>query len=369
MILLKIINESIAQAIHQLLSNKLRSFLSLLGITIGIFSIIAVKSAVDSLEDNIRGSLNKLGNDVVYINKFSWTEPPHNSWWKILRRPTPNHDDFKMIKKRAKTAEMVTYSVGLGSKTVKYLSYSVDNAEIIGVTDKYNEMFNIEFDQGRFFSPSEYYYASNKVVIGFTVAEELFGNIEPIGKKVKVMGKKMEVIGVIAKAGEDLFNPVNFDEAVILSYGVAKTMANLKSKYLLSSTVNVKAKEGITMDQMKDELTGLLRSFRSLSPKDEDNFSMNQLTMLSSMLDSVFGVLNIAGLIIGIFAIIVGMFSVANIMFVSVKERTNIIGIKKALGAKNYIIVMEFLIAIRFCQMKLISSMKLKAPVHSCDFF
>ena len=350
MILLKLINESISQAIHQLISNKLRSFLSLLGITIGIFCIIAVKSAVDSLEDNIRGSFSKLGSNVIYVNRFAWAEPPHNNWWKILRRPSPDFEDYKAIKKRSKTADMISMSVGLGSKTLKYLSFSVENVDLLGVTDLYNEMFNIEFEKGRFFSSSEYYYSSPKVVIGYTVAEELFGNIEPIGKKIKVMGKKMEIIGIVKKSGKDLINPVNFDEVILLPYGIAKTMANLKSKYNFSSTINVKAAENVSMTQMKDELTGILRSHRRLKPTEEDDFSLNQLTMLSAMLDGFFKVLNIAGLIIGIFAIFVGMFSVANIMFVSVKERTNIIGIKKALGAKNYIIVMEFLIeAIILC--------------------
>ena len=350
MILLKIFYESIVQAFQQLAGNKLRSFLSLLGITIGIFCIISVQSAVDSLEDNIRGSFEKLGNDVIYIQKFSWAEDPKMNYWKYFRRPAPNYLDFEILDKKMRTAAICAFQIVVGSKTVKYRSNSVERVALIGMTYDYGEMFDFKFDKGRYLSPTEYHYGSPKAVVGYTVAEELFGAIEPIGKEVKLMGRKVEIIGVLEKTGQDIISINNFDEAVFISYELAKKMANVKTNSPFGTLISVKAAENISIDELKDEATGVLRSHHRLQPKEADDFSLNELSLLSNILDVLFTTLNRAGWLVGIFAILVGMFSVANIMFVSVKERTNIIGIKKALGAKRYIILLEFLIeAIILC--------------------
>jgi len=343
--LLKVFSESIAQALQQLRGNKLRSFLSLLGITIGIFCIIGVQSAVDSLESNIRGSFEKLGNDVVYVSKFSWMEDPGQNYWKFMKNPDPDYQDYKRINQKVKSAEMTAFHVFIGMKTAKYLSNSADQIATVAITYDYVDMFSLKFEKGRYFSPNEYHYGSNQCVIGAKVAEELFGPIEPVGKKIKLMGRSLEVIGVLEKNGEDLVSVMNFDEALLISYELGKKMANLKQTQRFGNSVlSVKAASGVSMDELKDELTGVLRANRRLKPKEKDNFAINELSVLSKVLDSFFEVLNSLGWIIGIFAIFIGVFSVANIMFVSVKERTGIIGIKKALGAKRYIILMEFLV-------------------------
>ncbi len=350
-VLSKIIKESIAQAISQLMGNKLRSFLSLLGITIGIFCIIGVQAAVDSLEDNIMDSIKQLGSDVVYVSKFNWMEDPHKDFLKLMRRPNPSFADYKVVNKKVRSAEISCFSVFIGLKTAKYHSSSVERVECFGATYEYGEMFDLSFEKGRYFSTSEYFYGAPKCVLGHTVANELFGNIEPIGKTIRVMGRKLQVIGVLEKSGENLIGILDFDDALLLSYELAKKMANLKSNNAFgNATLSVKAAEGISNEALKDDLTGVLRAHRRLRPKEENNFAMNEISLMQQLFSSIFGVLNVIGLIIGIFAILVGVFSVANIMFVSVKERTNIIGIKKALGAKRYIILLEFLIeAIILC--------------------
>jgi putative ABC transport system permease protein len=345
----KIIYEGIAQALSQLRGNKMRSFLSLMGISIGIFSIIGVLSAVDSLEDNVRGSLEKLGNDVIYIKKWPWADVS-DEWWTYLKRPNPSHEDFEVVKARTKSAQLASFHVVIGFKTIKYQSSSVDRCVLIGTSLDFEKMFKLEFESGRFFSPSEYYYGSNKILLGFEVAEELFGNIDPIGKQVKLSGRKYEVIGVIKKSGKDLLNPLDFDDCLLVSYNNARGLANLKAKQIFDTSVTVKAAQGVTISQLKDEVKGIMRAHHRLKPKERDDFALNELSMISSIFDSFFGVLNMLGIVIGIFAIIVGGVSVANIMFVSVKERTNIIGVKKALGAKRYVILLEFLIeAIILC--------------------
>jgi len=215
----------------------------------------------------------------------------------------------------------------------------------------YHKIYDPTIEKGRYFSLSEFQYGSNKVVIGHHIAEELFGSIEPIGKKIKVIGRKMEIIGVIEESGENLIGIMDYDDQLIITYEYARKIANLKSNHAFgNSSLSVKAVKGIPLDQLKDDITGVLRSHHRLKPKQESDFAMNEISMMSQAFDAFFGVLNSIGYVIGGFAILVGMFSVANIMFVSVKERTNIIGIKKALGAKRYVILLEFLIeAIILC--------------------
>lgn len=342
-ILLKVITESALQALQQLTGNKLRSFLSLLGISIGIFCIIGVLSAVDSLEDNVRNSMAKLGNDVIYVKKWPWRDLS-GEWWNYIKRPHPSYEDYELLNDRAKLAKLTAYHVVLGFKTVKYKSSSVDRTVLIAASLEFPDMFSLEFESGRYFSPAEYQYGSNKIILGFKVAEELFGPIEAVGKRIKLMGREFEVIGVIEKAGDDLINPLDFDECILVSYNTGRSLANLKATNVWDATVTIKADEGVNLVDVKDESRGLLRAHRRLKPRQDDDFSLNELSMISSVFDSFFGVLNLLGIIIGAFAILVGVVSVANIMFVSVKERTGIIGVKKALGAKRYIILLEFLI-------------------------
>lgn len=340
----KIISESIAQAQQQLVSNKLRSFLSLLGISIGIFCIIGVTSAVDSLEDNVRGSFDKLGDDVVYVQKIQWGNSDGN-WMKYLRRPNIEYSDYEVLSERVKNAQLTAYNVSLNNRTFKYKSSSVERVELVGITYDFAEMFSFQYDQGRYFSPAEYYFGANKVIIGYNVAKELFGSLDPIGKSVKMAGHKLTVVGVMEESGETLVDIFNFDDAAIISYELAKKIANLKPNHPWgNSSINIKAKEGVDMQDLKDNITWVMRAHRRLRPKEESNFSLNTLSIISNALNGFFKVLNMLGFIIGGFAIFVGVFSVANIMFVSVKERTSIIGVKKALGAKRYIILLEFLI-------------------------
>ena len=344
MMFFKVIYESIVQAFQQLSANKLRSFLSLTGISIGIICIISVLSAVDSLKDNVSSSFEKLGNDVLYIDKMPWNEDPSQNWWKYQRRPEPSFEDLEAIKKKTKLSDLASFSVFIPGRTLKFEGNSVEGAYMAGVTDDYGEIFNLEFEKGRFFTPFEVSTGANRAIIGYVLAEELFGTIEPIGKDIKIKGMDFQVVGVLKKEGNTLINIFQFDEAVLISFNTAKKIINVKSRYTWGTSLNVKAKEGVSLDDLRDEITGILRSERKIKPKEAENFAINQLSMFTKLLEPIFGTMNIVGIFIGGFSILVGMFSVANIMFVSVKERTSIIGIKKALGARQIIILLEFLI-------------------------
>lgn len=340
--------EGISQALIQLQSNKLRTFLSLLGITIGIFCIIAVRSAVSSLETNIRSSFEKLGNDVIYISKMPWAENPHENYWKYFKRPNPEIEDLEAIQDRSETVGAGALSVFIGEKTIKYLSSHLEGAFLIGVTFEYNNILNVNLEKGRWLTEYEYNSGKNVVILGHTMAKELFPHIDPVGKEVRIAGQRFSIIGVIEEAGDDLINPVDFDGVLLIGYNTAKKVANVRSDQLMGTQLMVKAKQGIDLEDMKGEVTGILRNQHRLKPKAEDDFSINELSILSSLLDSFFGVVNLAGVAIGLFAILVGIFSVANIMFVSVKERTSLIGTKMALGAKRATILWEFLVESTF---------------------
>lgn len=349
----RVLAEGGAQAWQQLMGNKLRSFLSLLGVTIGIFCIIGVKSAVDSLEDNIRNSMSTLGNDVIYVEKFSWSEDPGQNYWKWMRRPNFTFAEYEALEEKLRGADKVGYWQFLGAKTAKWKSSSVENAFVLGLTQDCGELFHLEFDnEGRYFSPTEYQNGSDVCILGHRVAEGLFGpNIDATDKEITVSGRRLRIIGVQKEAGKDLLKPFNFDNCILVGYNLARRGFGVREKGGFDRTsLLVKAKPGIDIESMKDEITGVLRGQRRLSPREENNFALNTLSVLSGLFDSIFSTLNVAGFVIGVFALLVGMFSVANIMFVSVKERTNIIGVKMALGAKRWFILLEILIeAIVLC--------------------
>lgn len=349
----RILSEGAAQAWQQLIGNKLRSFLSLLGVTIGIFCVIGVKSAVNSLEDNIRNSMSKLGNDVIYVEKFSWGEDPGANYWKWMRRPNFSFGEYEALRERLSNAEKVGFWQFLSAKTIKWKSSNVENVFFLGITEDCRDLFHLEFEgEGRYFSPVEYQSGSDVCLLGYQIADGLFGpGIDPVGKEINVGGRKLRVLGVLKKSGNDILKPFNFDQCALIGYNLARRGFGVRAKGQFERTsLLVKAKEGVDIETMKDEIIGVLRSQRRIKPAEENNFALNTLSILSGLFDGVFGALNVAGAIIGGFALLVGMFSVANIMFVSVRERTSIIGIKMALGAKRWFILLEILMeAIALC--------------------
>jgi putative ABC transport system permease protein len=351
-IYLKVILESIRQAFSSLIGNKLRTFLSLLGIAIGIFCIIAVLSAVNSLEQSIKGGLGEMGSDVIIIDVMPWAEDPDDNFWKYLKRPVPSYSDYEEAKERLGDKAQFALSAFVDSKTIKYKSSSVEGGFLLATSYEYPEVQNIEIARGRYLTQAEFHNGVNKAIIGHKISEELFQNIEPLGKDIRMFGQKFQVIGVLKEEGDNPFNMFNYDEATWVGYKTAAKYVNLKenNRFAAAKLMYAKVKDEDNFEDFRDELQGTLRQIRRLRPRDEDNFAMNELSMLNDVIDSIFGVLYTAGFVIGFFALIVGMISVANIMFVSVKERTSIIGVKKALGAKKGIILLEFLIeAIILC--------------------
>ncbi len=350
MIFLKLFRESFLFAFDALRQNRLRTMLSLLGVTIGIFTIIAVFSAVDTLRDNLQTSVDKLGSNSVYVEKWPWVGDSSFPWWKYMQRPVSKLKDFNALQRRSQTAEAISYEVSISNRTIKYNSNSIEGAQIYATSHDHDKTWNFDLQDGRYFTEMESRNGAPVTVIGNDIAENLFPGGNAIGKKIKVMGRYVTIIGVFTKEGDDMLG-ISSDKQVLLPLNFARNVIDVQAERYNPSVV-VKGKAGIPVEEVVGELHGLMRSIRSLKPGQDDNFSLNESTMLTAQLDIVFSIINKAGLFIGIFSILVGGFGIANIMFVSVKERTNIIGIQKSLGAKNYFILLQFLIeAIVLCLM------------------
>jgi len=314
--------------------------LSLLGVTIGIFSIISVMTTIDSLERSIRENVSSLGNNTIYVQKWPWTFSSEYPWWKYIKRPLPKMEEADQIKERSVYAGDVAF-VASTNKTVEYEDKAVENTGIMLATFDYGRIRDFKIENGRYFTELESHSGKNVAIIGATISEELYQGASPINKTIKVGGRKVRVIGVFAKEGEDMFNN-SMDQMVLIPVNFGKTMFDVESE-ALNPFICVTAKENVSVEQLVDELAIIMRTIRRLKPVEEDNFALNQASMIAKGLDNIFGIIDLAGWIIGGFAILVGGFGIANIMFVSVKERTRQIGIQKAIGAKSYLILTQFL--------------------------
>jgi putative ABC transport system permease protein len=343
LLLVRLIIESFSFAVNSLKVNKLRTFLSLLGITIGIFAIISVFTVIDSLERYIRQSLDALGNNMVYVQKWPWTPPKGETeypWWKYMNRPSPKVEETDMILRRAKHIENAVFFFGF-NRTVQYENSKIENTEILATSYSLLDCWDLKVSRGRYFTESEMYSGAPVAVIGDEIATNLFETMNPIGRSIKFQGRKFLIIGVYEKKGQDMFG-TSMDKRIHISVQQALSMVDIKNRDR-GQTICIKAKSSSDSEEFVAELEGTMRSIRKLKPMEENDFAINEVSLISNQFDQFFAVFNLAGWIIGGFSIIVGGFGIANIMFVSVKERTKIIGIQKSLGAKRYFILFEFI--------------------------
>jgi putative ABC transport system permease protein len=325
---------------HAIVVNKLRTVLSLLGVTVGIFSIITVFTLVDTMENGLKDSFDILGDDVLFIQKWPWA--PENGkeyeWWKYFQRSQPTMKNMEELSERLESADAVSFQVK-SFKNLEHLNNNLENAVVSAVNYDYYKVIKLDIAEGRYFTPIETDAGRNVCIIGAEIEHSLFPSGGALGKSIKIGGTKADVIGVFQKEGSSLLGS-GFDQSIFIPYGFGSRIIDVKNT---DSVILVKAKEGVSNVQLKDEIMANMRAIRSIRPSEEEDFAVNESSMISSLIDSVFSTVNLVGFIIGIFAILVGGFSIANIMFVSVKERTNIIGIQKALGARNSFILLEFL--------------------------
>jgi putative ABC transport system permease protein len=343
MIYLRLVLESFRFAVQALRANALRTILSLLGVTIGIFAIIAVFTIVDSLERSIRGSMSFVGEKVIYVQKWPWSFGPEYPWWKYFNRPVANLREFRLLEKRLENDNGVAIFWSKNSNTLKSGSNSISDVNVQGISYAFDKVSDVPLAEGRYFTPQEIESARNVILVGADVGTNLFPMQTPVGKEVKLRGRRFKIIGAMERQGENMMGMPTNDKNVLIPYG-AFTRIFPTGRNGLEPAIAVKGQEWDEgLQELEYEIRGIMRSARSLKPRDEDNFALNRAELLADAITGLFNVIGVAGWVIGGFSIIVGGFGIANIMFVSVKERTNIIGIQKSLGAKNFFILFQFL--------------------------
>jgi putative ABC transport system permease protein len=341
---IRLFRESFLFAFEALRVNKLRTFLSLLGITIGIFAIISVFTVTDALEKKIRSDVESLGDNVIYVQKWPWVPEGGDEypWWKYMNRPLPGYKEMGELQKKTDREESIAYVASINGQIIKYSSSSVENTEILCVSHQYEQIKSFDLQEGRYFSEHESASGPPIAMIGADVANALFKGESPLGKQISVRGSKFTIIGVLKKEGSSLVGNSS-DSQIIIPLNYARNLVNLKSD-AMQPYFMVKAKPGVGLPELRDDLRGAMRSIRKLKPREDDDFALNETSLLTNGMKQVFSILGLTGWIIGGFSILVGGFGIANIMFVSVKERTSIIGIQKSLGSKNYFILLQFLV-------------------------
>jgi len=333
--------ESFLFAYNSVVVNKLRTFLSLFGITIGIVSIISVFTVFDWMEGSIRESIASLGDNTIYVEKWPWTSDANIKWWDMIKWPPPSIEDYEAVIKRSSSASAVCYTVS-SSEPVKYRGNMIGETWIMGATHDFENVRSFDIEKGRYFAQSETASGKPVAIIGAEVAEKLFDRIDPVGKEISIDRYKARVIGVFKKEGKGGISDNGMDEGVLVPIDFSRQFINFRNPFL-NSDIMIRGKDNVSVQQLSDEITMILRAARRIGPGEENNFSINRATQITSTLEPVFRGINIAGWIIGGFSILVGGFGIANIMFVSVRERTSIIGIQMALGAKRRWILQQFL--------------------------
>jgi len=346
---LQIISATFVLAWQELKNNKLRTFLSLFGVTIGIFCIIGVLTTVNSLEQNIQDGVKSMGTNTIYIDKWEYGggEDGDYPWWKYVKRPEPKYEEMRLLREKTNTIQNIAFTLTAGGQNLVAGKDMIQNVSIYGVTEDFNNIQPFEIQYGRYLNPADMERGSPSAVLGYENAIKLFGAAElAIGKTVTLKNKRVYVVGVIKKQGKSLLiSAWNFDDCMILPYRFFRTV--FEEKYS-GPNIMVQGKANVTTEAFKDELKGALRAIHRLSPGTEDDFALNAVSDFSEAITKMFSAVKLGGWLIGLLSLIVGAFGIANIMFVTVRERTPIIGLKKAIGAKSRTILTEFLLESAF---------------------
>jgi putative ABC transport system permease protein len=344
---LEIVASSFKMALQELWKNKLRAFLSLFGVTIGIFCIIGVLATVNSLEYNIQSEIKSLGTNTIYIDKWEYSVGggPDYPWWKYQKRPSPKYEELAPIKERTPTVAYAAFIIS-SRDNIEANGNVLSGSVVYGITPDFPNVQPVEIQNGRMMTAAEFETGANTAIMGNDVAVQLFGTEErALGKTISIRNRKVIVTGVMKKQGAQMLGGWEFDKSVCITYKFARTMFD--ERYA-DPLLIVKGRDDISSKLLKDDLTGTMRSIRKLSPTQEENFSLNDINDFSDAMSEAFVSINIGGWAIAALSLIVGMFGIANIMFVTVRERTGQIGLKKAVGAKSSVILTEFLLESAF---------------------
>ncbi len=331
--------EGLLIALRAIRANKIRAALTMLGIFIGVTAVVLMSTAIKGIDNSFQKGISALGSDVLYISKWAWFS--NEEWWKMRNRPNINMEDYYEFKELAKLPLAVA-PVANSMQTIKYGDRRVENIFLTGSNADYVKTTNFTFEQGRFYSDVESNSSRNVAVIGSEIYKKLFPRGDALDKTIKIGGVNYKVVGVLAEQGSTVLGPFNPDNQVFIPIGTI--FKNFVSRHHNSITINVRARSPEMVQETKDEAESVMRKIRGLAYNQPDNFSINQQEALQEQYNSVVGVIQIAGLFITGLSLFVGAIGIMNIMFVSVKERTREIGLRKAIGAKRRTILAQFLL-------------------------
>ncbi|MFK7972982.1 MAG: ABC transporter permease [Bacteroidia bacterium] len=341
MSIISFFTEGISIALKAIFSNRLRSFLTMLGVAIGIFLTTTVLSLVSSLETSLTSNLSALGNTTVFVHNLPWADPNANYRYLMKTRPQVSYRDYARLEKDLDNVTGVVFDVSVGGQSVKYKGISASYVAIVGTTADMPFVKEVDLREGRHFTSLEFQKGRYVCLLGYDIWKTLFDDKLAVGKQVRIAGKRFTVAGVMAKRGVSFGGPGE-DGSVYIPYKAADKIYNIDSRRL-GKVITIKANSYEELPYVENEIKGLIRAERGLKPQVEDNFSINKQEMLMKAFGGFFGVMNASGLVMTVFSLIIGLFSIALIMYISVKERTKEIGIQKALGAKNSFILFQFL--------------------------
>ena len=333
------IGEGLSIAWRAIRANKIRAALTMLGIFIGITAVVLMSTAIKGIDNSIQNGVSALGSDVLYVDKWAWFS--NNEWWTMRNRRNIDMDDFHRFKELAKlplAVAPVTNSV----QTIKYGDRKVETVFLNGSNSDYVKTTNFDFELGRFYSEAEGDGSRNVAVLGSEISNKLFPRGDALDKTIKIGPVNFKVVGVLTEQGSTLLGAFNPDNQVFIPIGTI--FKNFRSRHFGTVTINVRAANPELLEDTKAEAEGVMRKIRGLSHDEPNDFTINQQEGLTGFLDSITIVIKIAGLFITGLSLFVGAIGIMNIMFVSVKERTREIGLRKAIGAKRRTILAQFLL-------------------------
>lgn len=331
-VVLGLVWESVRFAVSSLRTDKFRTTLSLFGVTVGIFSIVLVLSIVDGLKNNIRRGMDSLGGNTITVQREPWDLSDEQGWdiRKYMKRAPIDVGEYDFLAENLEGAEGVAFFTSFPT---------YDGIDVVCVKGDFDRIFSFGTAQGRWFTPSETAGRQSICYVGAQVAKNLPGGGSPVGTKIKIRDFYGQVIGVAAPRGESLAEIFDIDNSIFVPYGFGETIYGGGS----GGAIALVPRDGVGQGELADRVRVLMRNCRRLTPEQEDDFSINRISYLTSAVDELFASVNLVGWIIGGFALLIGGVGIANIMFVSVKERVPQIGIQKALGGPDYMILIQFL--------------------------
>lgn len=333
------LKEGLIISLKAIAANKIRAALTTLGIIIGVTSVVLMSTALSGIDNAFKEGVSLMGSDNIYIDKWAWfnNDIP---WWELRNRKNIIYTQYKRYERSAELPVSISPTLRT-RKNAKYKDNTVESNAILGTDHKYMSTTNLILEEGRFFNELEARGGRDVAVIGARVAEKLFKDVTGLGTEIKISGKKYRVVGLLEKQGSDMMGGFNPDNQILIP--IESMFKYFRRKATSNVTINVKAENSLMVDATREEAISLMRKIRGLGYDEENDFSINQQEGLLNNINQVVGVIKLAGYFITGLALFVGAIGIMNIMFVSVKERTKEIGVRKAIGAKRRAILSQFI--------------------------